>query len=97
MAAHDNSLCSVITLKKTLPVAMVISWNPDRLLGIIGLEHILTLHLHGDNQVRRWVWVRLAGLAKLDMARHVGALVGLLKISEIEFYDSNFKTLYLKS
>jgi len=72
MATHDNGLGAIIALKETLPESVIISGDPDRLLGIVGLEHILTLHLQGDDQVRRWIWVRLAGLSKLDMARHVG-------------------------
>jgi len=72
MATHDNGLGAIIALKETLPESVIISGDPDRLLGIVGLEHVLTLHLQGDDQVRRWIWVRLAGLSKLDMARHVG-------------------------
>jgi len=70
MATHDNSLGAIIALKKALPITVVISWDPDRLLGIIGLEHVLTLHLHGDDKVRKRIRIRLSGLSELDMARH---------------------------
>ena len=71
MATHDHSLGAIVTLEKTLPITVVISWNPDRLLGVIGLEHVVTLHLHGDNQVREWIWIRLPSLSKLDVTGHV--------------------------
>ena len=71
MTTHDNSFGAIIALKKALPEAMVISWDPDRLLGIVRLEHVLTLHLQGDEEIRSWIWIRLSGLSKLDVARHV--------------------------
>ena len=70
MATHDHSLGAIVTLEKTLPITVVISWNPDRLLGVIGLEHVLTLHLHGDDKVRQRIRIRLTGLSKLDVAWH---------------------------
>jgi len=72
MATHDNSLGAIIILKETFPEPVVIGGDPDGLLRVIGLEHVLTLHLHGDDQVRRWIWVRLAGLTKLNVAGHLG-------------------------
>ena len=49
MTTHDDSLGAIIALKETLPEAMVIGGDPDRLLGIVGLEHVLTLHLQRDD------------------------------------------------
>ena len=71
MATHDNGFGAIIALKKTLPESMVISWDPDGLLGIIGLEHVLTLHLQGDDEIRSWVRIRLSSLSKLYVAGHV--------------------------
>ena len=70
MTAHDDGLGAIITLKETLPESMVISRDPDGLLGVVGLEHVLPLHLQGDDQVRGWIRIRLSGLSKLDVARH---------------------------
>jgi len=74
MTAHDNSLGAIVAFKETLPEAMVIGGDPDRLLGIVGLEHVLALHLQRDDEVRGWIRIRLTGLTELDMARHVRIL-----------------------
>ena len=71
MTTHDDSFGAIIALKETLPESVVVGWNPDRLLGVIRLEHVLTLHLHGDNQIRQRIRIRLSSLSKLDMTRHV--------------------------
>ena len=70
MATHDDSLGAIIAFKETLPVAVVIRGDPDGLLGVVGLEHVLTLHLHGDDQVRQRIRIRLTGLSELDVAGH---------------------------
>jgi len=71
VATHDNGLCAIIALKETLPETMIIGGDPDRLLRVIGLEHVLALHLEGDDQVRCWIRIGLSGLAELDVTRHV--------------------------
>jgi hypothetical protein len=71
MATHDNGFGAIVALKKTLPEAVIIGGDPNRLFRVIGLEHVITLHLHGDNQVGKWIRIRLSGLSKLDVARHV--------------------------
>ena len=48
MAKHDNSLDTIITLKETFLEVMGLSWNPDRLLGIVRSHLILSLHLQRD-------------------------------------------------
>ena len=83
MATHDNSLGAIITLKKTLPVSMIVSWDPDRLLGIIGLEHVFTLHLHGDNQVWCWIWIRLTGLAEFHVTGHLDEVFRLAYVEVV--------------
>ena len=74
MATHDDSLGAIIAFKETLPVAVVIRGDPDGLLGVVRLEHVLTLHLHGDDQVWERIWIRLSSFSKLDVAWHVVAL-----------------------
>jgi hypothetical protein len=71
MTTHDDSFGAIVAFKKTLPETVIISRDPDRLSGVIGLEHVITLHLHGDDQVGKWIRIRLSGLTKLDVARHV--------------------------
>ena len=94
MTAHNNGFGAVITLEETLPETVVISWDPDRLLRVVGLEHVLTLHLQGDNQVRGWIRIRLTGFSKLDMARHVGeGWFAVLQISGLK--ANNKETLVL--
>jgi hypothetical protein len=82
MSTHDNGLGAIITLKETLPVAMIIGGNPDGLLGIISLQHVLTLHLQGDNQVGERIRIRLTGLSKLDVSRHDWDKLGIINEKE---------------
>ena len=70
MAQHDDGLLSIVALKETLAESVVVSWNPDGLLGVVGLEHVLTLHLQGDDKERARIRIRLTRLSKLDVARH---------------------------
>ena len=48
MATHDNGLGAIVALKETLSESVIISGDPDRLLGIVGTQLVLTLHLHGQ-------------------------------------------------
>jgi len=75
MATHDHSLLSIIALQETLPEAVLIGGDPDGLLGVVGLEHVLALHLHGDAQVGERVRVGLTGFAQFDVARHDAEVV----------------------
>ena len=89
MTTHNNGFGAVVTLEETLPETMVISWDPDRLLRVVGLEHVLTLHLQGDDQVRGWIRIRLTGFSKLDVARHVGE--GWFAVLQISGLEANHK------
>jgi hypothetical protein len=72
MADHDHGLLSIVALQETFLEVMAFSWNPDRLLGVIRTEHVLTLLLHGDNQVGERIWIWLPRLSQFYMARHLG-------------------------
>ena len=48
MANLNNSFGAIITLKETFLKVVSLSWNPDRLLRVVGSHQILTLHLNGE-------------------------------------------------
>ena len=71
MPHHHCGLSTVVLhqdalLKTTCPVR-----TPIRFLGIVGLQHVRPLHVHGDDEVSGRIGIRLPGLSKLDVARHV--------------------------
>ena len=70
MTAHDGCLLAVIRFKETLSIATLAIRTPIGLLWVVWLEHVRPLHVHGDDEVGRWIGIRLPGLSKLDMARH---------------------------
>ena len=72
---HDSGLGSIVSLKHALGIATLAIRAPVGLLGVIGLEHVSTLHLKSDHQEGAWIGVRLASLSKFDVARHVEFLV----------------------
>jgi hypothetical protein len=60
----------VSRLKKTFSVSSSLGvWDPDRLLGIIRLGLVSSLHLDGWEQEFSGIWVH-STLHQLDMARH---------------------------
>ena len=63
MTTHDSGLGAILTLKETLTVSALTIGDPDGLLGIIGLEHVSPLHVHGDDEVWRWIGIRLTRLS----------------------------------
>jgi len=91
VSTHDNSLSAIVALKETLPVAVVIGGNPDGLLGIVRLQHVLALHLQGDNEVGEGIGIRLAGLSKLDVSRHDSDKLERIKEEE---QSENVKTKF---
>ena len=72
MANHAQGFGSIIILQEGLPEASLAIRHPHRLLGIIRLQHVISLHLHGDNEVWGRIWIRFSGLSELDVARHGG-------------------------
>merc|ERR1719365_249115 len=79
MTNSNNTLAgrilNISRFKKTLTVSRGLGIrDPDRLLGIIRLLLVSSLHFNRREQKLRWVRVRLTSLCKLDMTRHVGGL-----------------------
>ena len=74
MAKHDSGFGAIVIVKETFLEAALAIRGPDRLLGIVGLEHVIPLHLHGDDEVGCRIGIRLPRLAKLDVAGHLGML-----------------------
>ena len=72
MANHDDRFSAFVALEEGLNESSVAIRDPAGLLGVVGLEHVVSLHLHGDDQVGHRVWIRLTGLAQLDVAWHPG-------------------------
>ena len=70
MPHHHGGLSAIIILKQALLEASLTIRTPVRFLGIIGLEHVSPLHVHGDDEVGSRIRIRLPGLAQLDVARH---------------------------
>jgi len=48
MANLNNGFDAIVALEETFLEVVRFSWNPDRLLGIVGTQLVLTLHLHGQ-------------------------------------------------
>ena len=75
MTDHDVALCSLlldISIDQGAFLEAALSvWAPVGLPRVIGPELILPLHLHGDDQVGRWIGIGLSRLAQFDVARHV--------------------------
>ncbi len=71
MTTHDSGFGAIIILEHALHVATLAIRSPIGLLGVIGLHHVLSLHLQGDDEIWRRIRVRLPGLSKLNMAWHV--------------------------
>ncbi len=72
MSDHDDRLSALVRLEESLGEPAVAVGDPDRLLGVVRLEHVVAFHLHRDDEVRHRVRVRLAGFAQLDVAWHLG-------------------------
>ena len=70
-STNNQSLGAIIRLQHTLHVSTFAIRAPVRLFGIVRLKSILPFHLKGDHQVRTRIGIRLTGLSKLDVARHV--------------------------
>ena len=67
----DVGLATLIGVEDALGVSTLAVGAPVGLLGVVGLEHVSALHLKGDHQEGAGIRVRLTGLSKLDVARHV--------------------------
>jgi hypothetical protein len=48
MSNLDNGFDTIVALKETFLEVVALSWNPDRLLGIVRPVLVLTLHLQGE-------------------------------------------------
>ena len=83
MTTHDNSLSAIIILKDRFHVSTFAIRAPIGLLGIIGLQSELPLHLKSDNQEGAWIRIRLTGLSKFDVARHIST-ESINKMSNIQ-------------
>ena len=70
MAAHDNSLGTIVIFKDTLHVVTLAIRTPIGLLRIVRFKSVLSLHLQGDNQVGTWIRIRLTSLSKFYVTRH---------------------------
>ena len=77
MTDHHSGLLPVVRLQHRLRETSGSVRTPDRLLRVVRLGHGLSLHLHGDHEVRTGVRVRLSSLAKLDVARHLAVSLSL--------------------
>ena len=90
MAKHDSGLGAIIIVQETFLEAALAIRSPIGLLGIVLLQHVIPLHLHGDNEVGSRIGIGLPGLAKFDVARHVGQItIGLKVIQSI--WNANFR------
>ena len=47
-----NGFDTIIAFKETLLEVMALSWNPDRLLGVVRPVLVLTFHLQGEKLKR---------------------------------------------
>ena len=63
VSAHDNRLVAIVALQHGLGISALAIRAPVRLLGVIRLEHVGTLHLQGDAQIRRRIRIRLTRFA----------------------------------
>ena len=72
MAKHASCLAPLIRHQQALFEVTISIRTPIGLLGVIGLQHVRPLHIHGDDEVRARIRIRLTRLSKLDVARHVG-------------------------
>ena len=72
MTNHDSGLGAVIIVQEPLLESTLAIRGPHRFLGVIGLEHVLPLGLHGHREVGQRVRIGLTGLAKFDVAGHLG-------------------------
>ena len=71
MPDHDSGFGAIIIFQETFLEATLAIRSPNRLLGVISLEHVSPLHLHGDDEVGCRIGVRLPRLAKFDVAGHL--------------------------
>ena len=60
---HDSGFASIISLKHAFSISTLAIRAPVGFLGVIGLEHVSTLHLKGDHQEWGWVGVGLSSLS----------------------------------
>ena len=72
MSHHHGGLGAIVILQQSLLEATLAVRAPVGFLGVVRLEHVSPLHIHGDDEVRSRIRIRLTRLPKLDMARHVG-------------------------
>ena len=72
MSHHHGGLSAVVILQQSLLEATLAVRAPVGLLGVIGLEHVSPLHIHGDDEVRSRIRIWLTRFPELDMARHFG-------------------------
>ena len=68
---HDGGLLPVVSLQESLGEAPSTVRAPDRLLGVVGLGHGLSLHLHGDHEVGAGVGVLPPSTSELDVSGHL--------------------------
>ena len=68
---HDGGLLPVVSLQESLREAPSTVRAPDRLLGVVGLGHGLSLHLHGDHEVGAGVGVLPPSTSELDVSGHL--------------------------
>ena len=93
MTNHTSCFSSLIRLQHALLEASLTIRTPIGFPGIIRLEHVCPLHVHGDDEVGRRIGIRLTGLSKLDVARHVELILDGLNNPEIT--KNNFVYLVL--
>ena len=63
VTTHDSGLCAIVIIEKTFTVSTLAIGTPDGLLGVVRLEHVSPLHVHGDDEIGGWVGVGLTGLS----------------------------------
>ena len=80
MSHHHGGLGAIVILQQSLLEATLAVRAPVGLLGVIGLEHVSTLHLKGDHQEWSGVRVGLSSLSKFDVAWHLDGI--LLSVSQ---------------
>ena len=64
-------LAPVLRLQHSLHKAALTIGNPVGLLGIVGLGHVLSLHLEGEEEVGSGIWILSIVRSFLLIARHL--------------------------
>ena len=71
MADRDLDLATILRLQHSLYEASFSIRNPVGFLGIVGLGHVLTLHLEGEEEVGCWIRVLSIIRSFLLISRHL--------------------------